>query len=1012
MSSTSDRLESLFAAAIELPPGTRSDFIDQECRHDGALRQRLEGLLRAHEASSHPIDQPAFNQALEATQAVEQTDAGSIIAGRYKLLEQIGEGGMGTVWVAEQREPVQRKVALKLIKPGMDSKTVLARFEAERQALALMDHPNIAKVLDGGLTAAERPYFVMEYVKGVPINEYCDQLKLSVPDRLKLFVQVCSAVQHAHQKGIIHRDLKPSNILVAPYDDRPIPKVIDFGLAKALHQQLTERTLHTAHETVLGTPLYMSPEQAQFNNLDVDTRADVYSLGVLLYELLTGTTPLEKSRFKEAAWDEIRRVIREEEPPRPSTRLSSQKTLPKLAACRQVEPVKLTQQLRGELDWVVMKALEKDRTRRYETATGLANDIERYLDGGAVQACPPTFAYRARKFVSRHRLQVTVGGLLLASLVVAAAGTSFGLVRAEQERKVAVANQRQAEAVIERTFQLLDDATSQEMGIAVTTQRTISAEQRRFYTEILKYYEELAGAGGNKEKDRKRFADAALRVGDLKSALGADAEAIASYQKAIAKFQELANDYPGNPDYRFVLATCYRKVSLEWTVSDNVREMAEAAERSHEILETLCEEYPDKPEYRLGLVRSIFWLALSWDWEQSEWDLEVVKTGVVLAEQLTVDYPNEPKYRRQLGNLQFASAQAAYRQGDDQTAMRWLERAIDSIRPLVKDPDSGPEDRRTLATLATILLSASEAFMDHARLADAERVAREAIELSKQLTSGFPGIYHHRMRLAYAHDNLRSVLWYTGRDHRALQHAHDARKIMEALLVEAPGNVDTIDALSNLYVAIGLMTQRLTTDRDEIRASLDWFDRSLELLTSSLASGQSPSRIELLSALYAARAKTYESLGDFDRAQADWRQAIDLNPAGFGPSMQVGLIASKLQSSDLGLDEAIDEIEQIQPSDRPLPWNWLSSEIARFYVIAAGLHEERQEELMGKAVETIRASLDRGFARHLGVVRDPVFAPLRARPEFQELLVRMGFERDEVGEVANEIESSSVAESP
>src|SRR5437764_5331936 len=260
----------------------------------------------------------------ESRRALERP---GIKIGRYKLLEQLGEGGMGTVWVAEQTEPVRRKVALKLIKPGMDSKQVLARFEAERQALALMDHPNIAKVLDGGLTEAGRPFFVMEYVKGVPITDYCDAARLSVPERLQLFTQVCQAVQHAHQKGIIHRDLKPSNILVAPYDDKPVPKVIDFGLAKAMHQALTERTLHTAHESVLGTPLYMSPEQAQLNNLDVDTRSDIYSLGVLLYELLTGTTPLEKLRLKEAAWEEMKRLIREEEPPRPSTRLSSRPPL-------------------------------------------------------------------------------------------------------------------------------------------------------------------------------------------------------------------------------------------------------------------------------------------------------------------------------------------------------------------------------------------------------------------------------------------------------------------------------------------------------------------------------------------------------------------------------------------------------------------------------------------------------------------------------------------------------------
>jgi serine/threonine protein kinase len=384
---------------------------------------------------------------------------GTVVAGKYKLLEQIGEGGMGTVWVAEQTAPVKRKVALKVIKAGMDSRTILARFEAERQALALMDHPNIAKVFDGGLTEAGRPFFVMEYVKGVPITEYCDATRLSIAERLQLFVAVCQAVQHAHQKGIIHRDLKPSNILVAPYDGKPVPKVIDFGLAKAMHQPLTERTLHTAHEAVLGTPLYMSPEQAQLNNLDVDTRSDVYSLGVVLYELLTGTTPLERQRFKQAAWDEVRRIIREEEPPRPSARLSSSETLPSLAACRQSEPKKLTKQLRGEVDWIVMKALEKDRTRRYETANGLARDVQRYLADEVVEARPPSTGYRLRKFVRRHKGRVIAASLVLCTLLVGIAGTTYGFIQADRKRQQAETNleyARKSNKVLGSVFVALD----------------------------------------------------------------------------------------------------------------------------------------------------------------------------------------------------------------------------------------------------------------------------------------------------------------------------------------------------------------------------------------------------------------------------------------------------------------------------------------------------------------------------------------------------------------------------
>src|SRR6201993_2161274 len=347
---------------------------------------------------------------------------GTLVAGRYKLLEQIGEGGMGTVWIAEQIQPVRRKVALKLIKAGMDSKTVLARFEAERQALALMDHPNIARVLDGGTTESGRPFFVMEHVKGIPFTKYCDEARLSVQERLALFMPVCHAVQHAHQKGVIHRDLKPSNILVCLYDGVPIPKVIDFGLAKAMHHPLTEHTLHTAQGLMMGTPLYMSPEQAEVNNLDVDTRTDIYSLGVMLYELLTGTTPLKRKRFKEAAWLDMLRLIKEEEPPRPSTRLSGSGTLPNVAAQRKLEPAKLTKLVRGDLDWIVMKALDKERGRRYETANGLARDLQNYLADEPVEATPPSRGYRLRKFARKHKkaLGTTVAfvALLVAGLVL------------------------------------------------------------------------------------------------------------------------------------------------------------------------------------------------------------------------------------------------------------------------------------------------------------------------------------------------------------------------------------------------------------------------------------------------------------------------------------------------------------------------------------------------------------------------------------------------------------------
>jgi tetratricopeptide (TPR) repeat protein len=481
-----------FLVAAELPTAERATYLNAHCG-DAELRAAVERLLAAHDQPASVLERPA-PPAMELTaahQAPEQP--GLVIAGRYKLLEDIGEGGMGTVWVAEQTQPVRRKVALKLIKAGMDSHAVLARFEAERQALALMDHPNIAKVLDGGATEAGRPFFVMEYIKGLPITDYCEATRLSVPERLQLFVQVCTAVQHAHQKGIIHRDLKPSNILVAPYDDKPVPKVIDFGLAKALHQSLTERTLHTAHETVLGTPLYMSPEQAQLNNLDVDTRSDIYSLGVLLYELLTGTTPLEKRRFKDAAWEEVKRLIREEEPPRPSARLSSTDTLPSLAAGRQTEPARLTKLVRGELDWIVMKALEKDRGRRYETANGFAADVQRHLAGEPVQAAPPGAAYRLRKFVKRHKGRVAAGTLVLLALLAGLAATTWQWVQAEQARDEAEMAQHAAARQAEGERQAKLDAQAQKARAekAAAAEKAANAQTQRRLTQIEKANEIL-----------------------------------------------------------------------------------------------------------------------------------------------------------------------------------------------------------------------------------------------------------------------------------------------------------------------------------------------------------------------------------------------------------------------------------------------------------------------------------------------------------------------------------------
>ncbi len=671
---------------------------------------------------------------------------------------------MGLVYMAEQDQPVRRSVALKIIKLGMDTRQVVARFEAERQALAMMNHPHIAKVFDAGVTDSGRPYFVMELVRGIPITEYCDKNFLPTRQRLDLFILVCQAVQHAHQKGVIHRDLKPSNILVTLNDGVPWPMIIDFGIAKATHHRLTEKTLFTDFAQMIGTPAYMSPEQAEMSKLDVDTRTDIYALGVLLYELLTGTTPFRTKELLSLGYRAMQRTIAEREPPRLSARLSTmaneERTV--VAKNRSVDGSALAKLFRGDLDWIAMKCLEKDRTRRYETANGLASDIQRFLADEPVVACPPSAGYRLRKFIRRNKGPVLASGFVLLTLVVGIIGTTLGLIEADRQRLV-VERQRnelaernralqaahENEHLLsgevwkvalspdnERARQAIESVTSETAIEQLTRQKELRPEQKDFLDKMIQYYAESAQEEAATEEERTRQARAYHRMGRLNQILGRSKDSENAYRRAVSLFQQLAADFPTRPEFRQELASSHNVLGVLLLATGRPTEAESAYIEALAILKQLAADFPNRPEFRQALAG----------------------------------------FHQNLGNLLHVTRRLAEAESAQAEAL--------AIRKqLAADFPAAPILRRALALSHNSL---GWLFQDTKRLEKAESAFRDAVTLQKQAVADFPNQPEFRLELAKYTFNLGNVLRDTKRPKEAEAARAEALAIFKQLVAEFP----------------------------------------------------------------------------------------------------------------------------------------------------------------------------------------------------------------------------------
>jgi serine/threonine protein kinase/Tfp pilus assembly protein PilF len=801
-------LMTLFTTALDRGcDADRATYLAGACG-DTAIRERVEALLRAHQAAA-----AGFLERPSPTPPEPVSAAGDLIGGRYRLFERLGEGGMGEVWLAVQTEPVRRQVAVKLIKPGMDSRRVLARFDAERQALAVMDHPNIARVLDAGTTPAGRPYFVMELVRGVSITTYCDAHRLPVRERLGLFVDVCRAVQHAHQKGVMHRDLKPSNILVAEVDGRPVPKVIDFGLAKAVGEPPADRTQFTGLGTIVGTPEYMSPEQAELTNADIDTRTDVYSLGVLLYELLAGSPPFTRQELEAVGVLEMLRAIREREPARPSARLGVADGLPTLAANRGTEPKKLTAAVRGELDWITMKALEKDRGRRYESAGALAEDVQRYLSAEPVAAGPPSRLYRFRTFARRNRRTMLAAAASVLVLVAAVVGLTISnrriahetaqkdaalgelsAVNAQitEEKNHTVAALAEARAHQRLARQAIDEMHYR-VGVQLYAHGHMRPLQRELMRKTLQFYEDFARRSWSDPAGRFECLQAALRVVVIRYEQGEGGQTEQACRDIIAAIRQLVDHDPSQPDRIQTLAEAHSRLGIVRAQAGRRDDAAENYQRAVELLRRLVEEYPAVPVYRYQLATYLNGSGGHLG-DRPQEAAACHREAIRLYDQLLADHPADPNYRGELVRTHYLLGQLLARMGRGSLAETAFRQAIHVYETASASLDDGAH----VVLLPLAKRELGGVLQQDGQTREAEAAYREAVVLFEKLVDLTPDLLPHQQNLLPTYMGLALLLVRTDRQGEAARFSGRAVDLAEKLAARIEDPQARCHALSDL----------------------------------------------------------------------------------------------------------------------------------------------------------------------------------------------------------------------